>query len=146
MDEARGVPISAIAGRLGEASIFSELSDRNLTGLAKLVRVETVAAGEAVVRRGEPGGGFYLILRGNVEVRSGSRRLASLGVGQFFGEMALLDNRPRSADVVATEPTVVGLLGREEFDEFAESHPAVHKGMVMEMVRRLRKTDEALSE
>jgi CRP/FNR family transcriptional regulator, cyclic AMP receptor protein len=143
--DAQGIPVAAIADRLARASIFSELSERNLTALAKIVKVRRIGPGETIVRRGEGGLGFYLILSGEVEVRKGGRRLASLGTGQFFGEMALLDDHPRSADVVATQPSVVGVLSRWEFDAFAETHRGVHKGMVAELVRRLRKTDESLS-
>lgn len=140
------IPPSVIAGLLGQAPIFSELSDRNLKALAKEVAVRSVETGKPVVRRGEGGLGFYVILDGEVEVRKGTRTLARLGRGQFFGEMSLFDNQPRSADVVALRPTTFGVLSRWEFEAFAESHNGVYKGMMKELARRLRATDQSLSE
>jgi len=137
---------NAIAAVLGRAPIFSELSERHLKSLAREVLVRTLGPSEVVVKRGEGGLGFYLILSGEVEVRKGNRRLARLGPGQFFGEMALFDSQPRSADVVTTRPTAVGVLSRWEFDAFAESHQGVHKAMLVELARRLRETDQSLSE
>jgi CRP-like cAMP-binding protein len=140
------IPLAAIAGRLAEAPIFAELSDRNLKALAKAVKLRSLGPGEAVVHVGEAGLGFYVVLAGSVEVRKGSRALARLGPGQFFGEMALLDEMPRSADVVATQPSILGVLSRWEFDAFAETHRGVYKGMLKELARRLRATDRSISE
>ncbi len=136
----------AIADLLGRTPIFSELSEKNVKSLAKEVKVRYIEPGEFVVKRGEGGLGFYLILAGEVDVRKGSRSLAKLGAGQFFGEMALFDSQPRSADVVTTRPTAVGVLSRWEFEAFAETHPGVHKGMLLELARRLRETNKSLSE
>jgi CRP-like cAMP-binding protein len=144
--DVKDIPLSAIADRLAEAPIFSELSDRNLKALAKAVKLRSVGPGEVVVRVGEGGLGFYVLLSGGVEVRKGNRVLARLGPGQFFGEMALLDEQPRSADVVAAGPTIVGVLSRWEFDAFAETHRGVYKGMLKELARRLRATDRSLSD
>ena len=136
----------AIADLLGRTPIFSELSDRHLKSLAREVKVRYIEPQEFVVRRGEGGLGFYLILAGEVDVRKGSRSLAKLGAGQFFGEMALFDSQPRSADVVTTRPTAVGVLSRWEFEAFAETHHGVYKGMLHELTRRLRETNQSLSE
>ena len=76
-----------------------------------------------VVKRGDKGIGFYVVLDGAVQVRKGSTVLAKLGPGDFFGELALFDNKVRSADVVALEPTTVVTLSRWEFWGFASEHP-----------------------
>lgn len=140
------VSIATIAEALGRASILGELPDRHLRGLAKEVLVRDAAAGHTVIKRGDDGIGFYIILSGEVEVRRGNRVLARLGPGQFFGEMALFDDQPRSADVVATKATKFGVLSRWEFTGFAESHRGVYKGITKELARRLRETDQSLSE
>ena len=140
------VSIASIADALGRTSIFAELPDRHLRGLAKEVLVRDAGEGHAILKRGDGGIGFYIILSGEVEVRRGSRVLARLGPGQFFGEMALFDDQPRSADVVATRPTKFGVLSRWEFTGFAESHRGVYKGIVKELARRLRETNQSLSE
>jgi CRP/FNR family cyclic AMP-dependent transcriptional regulator len=84
------------------------------------------------------GVGFYLILDGRAEVRKGSRVLATLGRGQFFGEMSLIDEQPRSADVVAVSPTKCWALSSWAFDSIVKSNPEIALLMLKEMVKRLR--------
>jgi CRP/FNR family transcriptional regulator, cyclic AMP receptor protein len=139
-------PTSQIADRLGHVSILGSLSQRQLKKLAEWVKIVAYAEGEAIVKRGEGGIGLFLILDGGADVRRGNRRLAHLGVGQFFGEMTLFDGQPRSADVVASEPSKVAVLSRYEFWGFAEDEPKVLRGVLEEMTRRLRETNRALSE
>lgn len=131
---------------LENVPIFSTLSDRQLRGLAKDAAERNYAVGATVVSQGEKGIGFYLLLEGRVEVRRKGRRLAVLGPGHFFGEMALFDNEPRSADVVALEPTRCLVLSKWEFWGFAMSQPRMLRGMLEEMARRLGATNRALSE
>lgn len=99
-----------------------------------------------MVKQGEKGLGFYLLLEGQVEVRRKGRRLATLGPGEFFGEMALFDDQPRSADVVALQPTRCLVLTKWEFWGFAMNQPRMLRGMLAEMARRLAETDRSLSE
>ncbi len=139
-------PASPLAERLGKVPILASLSQRQLRALAKWVKVLAYAEGETMVKRGEGGIAMYLILEGSAEVRRGSRRLATLGVGQFFGEMTLFDDQPRSADVVALRPSKCAVLSRWEFWGFALSQPTLLRGMLEEMTSRLRETERALSE
>ncbi len=131
---------------MGAAPIFSGLSDRQLKSIARTAKILSYATGARIVQQGEPGIAMYLVLRGSVEVRQGARVLARLNAGQFFGEMTLVDEQPRSADVVAVDPTECAVLSRWEFWGFARTEPEVLEGMMREMARRLRATDKALSE
>ena len=131
---------------LERVPIFSVLSDRQLRTLAKDALERTYAEGATVVKQGDKGVGFFLILEGRVEVRRKGRRLASLGTGDFFGEMALFDNEPRSADVVASQATRVLVLSKWEFWGFAMGQPRMLRAMLEEMARRLGATNRALSE
>jgi CRP/FNR family transcriptional regulator, cyclic AMP receptor protein len=135
-----------VAGMMGAAPIFSGLTDRQLKSLAKTAKVLSYPAGTRIVKQGEPGIAMYLLLSGSVEVRQGTRVLAQLRAGQFFGEMTLVDEQPRSADVVAVGPTECAVLSRWEFWGFARTEPEVLEGMMREMARRLRATDKSLSE
>ena len=131
---------------LENVPIFSSLTDRQLRNLAKDAVERTYAEGDTVVKQGDKGVGFYLLLDGKVEVRRKTRRLASLGPGDFFGEMALFDQEPRSADVVASQPTRCLVLSKWEFWGFAMGEPKMLRGMIEEMARRLNATNKALSE
>lgn len=139
-------PTTQIAEQLEKVSIFETLPARRLKGLAKWVKVVDFDAGETIVKRGQGGVGLYLILDGSAEVRRGTRSLARLGAGQFFGEMTLFDNQPRSADVLASRPSKLAVLTKWEFWAFALSEPTVLRGILEEMARRLRETNQALSE
>lgn len=135
-----------LAKRLKKISILGALSDAQLKTLAKWTEVVAFEKGETVVKRGDRGNGLYLILDGSADVRRGSRSLARLGAGQFFGEMSLFDNLPRSADVVAMQPSKMAVLQKYEFWGFAASQPGVVLNVLEEMSRRLRAADEALAE
>ena len=145
---AAGAPRSPsdIAGLLGKAPIFATLTERQLRSLAKTTKVVSFPSGARVVKQGDSGIGFYLLLQGEAEVRQGQRVLAHLGPGQFFGEMTLLDEQPRSADVIATSPAECAVLSRWEFWGFAKSEPEVLQSVLREMARRLRETNLSLSE
>src|SRR5207244_13561468 len=85
--------------------LFSGLNERQLKAIVKSSKERSFKKGEAIVREGESRVGFYLIVGGSAEVRRDGRALTKLARGQFFGEMGLLDQQPRSAAVVALEHT-----------------------------------------
>lgn len=126
--------------------MFSGLSERQLRGLARDAKERAYAEGSVVVKQGDVGAGFYLLLDGRVDVRRKGRRLATLGAGQFFGEMALFDEQPRSADVVAVAPTRCLILTKWAFWAFANGQPAVLRGILQEMAHRLSETNRSLTE
>lgn len=122
---------------LEKAPLFSGLSERQLKRLAKFVKVRTIPADTFVVKQGEKGIGFYLVLEGTLVVRRSGRAIARLGPGDFFGELALFDDRQRSADVVTDGPVTVVVLSRWEFWGFASDYPGVLRTILQEMARRL---------
>lgn len=137
-------PTSQLVARLKKVSILGALSPSQLKSLAKWAKVVGYDAGETVVKRGDRGNGLYLILEGAAEVRRGEHRLARLGVGQFFGEMSLFDDLPRSADVVTVQPSKLVALSKWEFWGFASSEPSVVLRILEEMSRRLRAANRAI--
>ncbi len=138
-------PTAELAKRLKSVSILGALSPAQLKSLAKWASVLEFDAGETVVRRGDKGDSLYLILDGSADVRRGSRRLAQLGRGQFFGEMSLFDHQPRSADVVTRTPSKLAVLQNWEFWGFAAGQPQVVLRILEEMSRRLRAANNALA-
>jgi CRP-like cAMP-binding protein len=142
--QARGDPETVRL--LQHVPIFAGLTPRQAGSMARDGKERTYPVGSVVVREGDEGQAFYLLLEGKVEVRRKSRRLATLGPGQFFGEMALFANQPRSADVVAVEPTRCLILARWEFWGFAMNQPKVLRTIIEEIARRLGETNKSLSE
>ena len=131
---------------LQSTPLWSSLTKQDLKMVVKLSRERTFESGHTIVSKGEGGIGFYLILEGAVEVRSNKKTLSRLGPGQFFGEMSVLDNQPRSADVVAVERSRVLVLSAWSFRSLISDNPRIAFKMLQEFVRRLRDTDKSLSE
>jgi putative ABC transport system ATP-binding protein len=104
---------------LKQVDLFRDLTPRTLTEVADRMFREDYPAGTAVIRQGDVGDKFYLIRKGQVEVevtRDGQANIvATLGEGNFFGEMALLNDAPRNATVRTQEDTVLYALGKDDF-------------------------------
>jgi CRP/FNR family cyclic AMP-dependent transcriptional regulator len=139
---------------LRRAGIFAELPDEDVAALAKLARVAMYPAGDEIIEEGaefdEETDGIFVVVDGAVEVRPGpkdgseGRLLVKLGPGEFFGEMALLDGRPRSASVVATDDTQCLVLHRWDFLRELRKNPEIAVGMLSVLSGRIRATNEAL--
>jgi len=104
--------------------LFSELDAAEIADVMRLLRAQQVEAGAAIVRRGEPGHSMYFIARGEVEVDLPKER-TRLGVGQFFGELAVLRRTRRSADVVALTRTSLLVLEAHDLRALMERDPRI---------------------
>jgi CRP/FNR family transcriptional regulator, cyclic AMP receptor protein len=132
-----------LASRLVAVPLFAGLDDRELKTIAESGREVSFEAGKKILQQGERGLAFLLILDGSVEVNKDGKRLAKLGKGQFFGEMTVIDDQPRSADVVAIEPTTCFGLTAWSFDAVIGSNPSIAKQIMKELVRRLRQVENS---
>ena len=104
---------------------------------------KTVQAGAKLVEKGGTGAGFYLILEGKAEVIANGEKLAEFGAGDFFGELAVIDGAPRTADVVALTDTTCIVVSQWAMRSIISSHAEIALSMLEELARRLRATDEA---
>lgn len=137
---------SVLVAALRKVSIFSKLEDKQLKTIAKGGTVLTYPAGKLIVEEGSPGVGFNLILEGRVKVRKGKKTLAELKDGDFFGEMSLFYDQPRTATVEAvTDTRCLGVTGWA-LGGMIHAHPDIALGMLKEMAGRLKKTSEAMTE
>jgi len=134
-----------IAGLIAKAPLFSRVTKKGLAAIAEKAVSKEFAAGTKIVSAGTTGTGFYLILSGGAEVLREGKVVAKFGVGDFFGEMALIDGAPRSADVVATEDTVCLVISLWALKGIIAVTPEIAVEMLEELVQRLRKTEHALS-
>lgn len=141
--------------KLAEVPLFSDLSAATLAGLDEVLEERSMAAGELLCEEGSTGHECFFIIEGTVNVskiidREDGREkvLATLKAGDFFGEMALLEDAPRSANVRATAPTKVLVLSRENFWALLnrEADVAVRMlfGIIGTIVARLRRTSTEL--
>ena len=109
---------------VGGVPLFAPLSVAAKEHVAARLTKVDVAAGEVVVRAGEPGDRFYVVADGQLEISNGAQGKA--GAGDFFGEIALLRDVPRTATVKATAPSHLYALEREDFLAAVTGHSAVH--------------------
>ena len=123
---------------LAEVPLFEGLSKRHLRRIAKLARIRRFADGSAMVRIGDTGRTFYVLLDGGAKVGRPGRRPLRLGPGAFFGEMALLDDSPRSADVVAEGEVLALTIDRPGFTKLLRSEPALSQALLRTLAARLR--------
>lgn len=126
---------------LANVRMFSSLNRKELSLVAKAADVVTIKAGNVVVEEGSPGHEFFLILDGEASVKRGKRKIATLGAGSYFGEMALLDRGPRSATIVADSDLRLVVLGQREFMGLLDQVPALSHKLLVAMATRLREAD-----
>jgi CRP-like cAMP-binding protein len=130
--------------------LFREVPPHHLRELARFARSETFAPGEVIVRIGDPGSTLYIVRSGRVSVvrehQSGSEMaLATLGPGEFFGELSIFDGEKRSATVVALEETSTVTLGRFDLVRVVSGNPQIGLSLLKSMSARLRATDDRLA-
>jgi len=129
---------------------FSGLDGRLLDKVARSGHIRSYRQGEAIVRAGDVGLGMYGILTGKVkverEVDGVPRQVAELGPQQFFAEIAIIDDKPRSATVIATEDTECLLLTRDSFLSLARKHPELTLRLAKVLALRLRATQAELAQ
>jgi CRP-like cAMP-binding protein len=118
--------------------LFMGMTDRSLKSIAELARETSFHAGAVLVREGEPGESFVVILSGSATVEQGGQTLNRLRGGDFLGEIALIDGGPRTATVTATEPIAALVIDRSGFRRLMDEHPVVRHDLVSALTRRLR--------
>ena len=128
-----------VVAQLERVPLFSECSQRDLQTIARVVKDIDHPAGTVIAREGDPGIGLFVITKGTADVSIGGRKKVTLGPGDFFGEIALLDGGPRTATVTAVSD--VSLLGLTEwvFRGLMQEHPSIALKTLQQMAGRLRR-------
>jgi CRP/FNR family transcriptional regulator, cyclic AMP receptor protein len=123
---------------LGSVGLFEGLSQKELTQVHRQAREGEFSAGDVIVTEGETGVGFHLILSGRAKVLAGKRTIATLGPGDFFGELSLIDRGPRTATVVANTPLKTLSLVSWEFLPMLDRNPSIARKLLIAITGRLR--------
>src|SRR5689334_6375623 len=134
---------------LRSVPLFASLDDEAASDLRNLLEVRHFQEATPLFRSGDKGDAMFLIESGRIRISihdaDGSEvTLAELARGDFFGEMAILDGNPRSADATIIEPARLAVLSRENFLAFVHRKPDVALRMLSAVTHRLRRTDELL--
>jgi CRP/FNR family cyclic AMP-dependent transcriptional regulator len=122
---------------LKKAPLFEGLSRKELTQLARVSEDLEVPAGEVLCKEGETGQEFFVIVDGKVEVTRKGRRVTARGGGDFFGEIALLEQVPRTATVTAKTPLRFFVLTGRDFRRLLDENPGVERKVLRALARRL---------
>jgi CRP/FNR family transcriptional regulator, cyclic AMP receptor protein len=136
---------------LAKVGLFSGLAEDELEGLAALMRPRAYARDEVIYLKGDPGTAFYIIASGKVKIALTSPDgkeliIRRLGPGDFHGELALLDDQPRSADAVATEQSVLLVLQRDAFRQFLNTHCDAATKLLATVSQYLRRNAEIIQD
>ncbi len=137
--------MSEIESALRDAGLFSGVDARTVSRVARQGTLRSYAPGEVIIRQGDAASAFYLILKGRVAVaQEANGQVNQLGTqepGSFFGEMALIEDHPRTASVTAIEPTECFLMVAWEFTALMHEHPSVTEALLRELITRIHRRE-----
>ena len=123
---------------LRRVPLFTGVKPKELKKLDRRMTERTFNEGDTITTQGESGIGFFVIEDGNATVSIGGKIIRTLGPGEHFGEVALIDSGPRSATIVATTDLRCRAMSAWEFKPFVEEHPEVAWALLETLVGRLR--------
>jgi len=130
---------------LKRVPLFEGLSRGDLEQIEQNSEEVDVPAGQVLTREGAAGSEFFVIIDGTVSVDHAGTTVRTLGAGDFFGEIALLDDSPRTATATAASPTKLLILSRREFKSLMDGHPTIEACVLRCLVERIRVHDPSFA-
>ncbi len=136
---------------LSRVTLFVSLNEEDRDRLAGMMSQQPLEKGEVLFRKGSEGNALYIVKKGKIKISLPSKDgdeiiLTVFSKGDFFGEMALLDGMPRSADAMALEPSQLYVLNRRDFLEFLKNNDQAVESILYSLSMRLRRTDDLLED
>jgi CRP-like cAMP-binding protein len=128
--------------QLASVPLLAGLEPRVRRRLAEVGKRRTYGADEEIVREGSTGTALYILLSGEARVEQDGREIGRLAAGDFFGELALIEEHPRSATVLAATDTDCLLFPAWEFTALLEEHPEVAVPILRVLIRRLHRSEQ----
>ena len=119
------------------APLFSECSRKHLNEIAEIADEIDLAEGMELTKEGRPGREFFVLIDGTADVKRGNRRINQMGAGDFFGEISLITQRPRTATVVATSPVRALVITDRSFRRLLEHQPDIQGKVMSALAARL---------
>jgi CRP-like cAMP-binding protein len=117
--------------------LFSQFSRRELAEVAMMADEVDIRAGKELTKQGSPGREFFVLVEGQADVLRDGRKIFTLGRGDFFGEIALIAKRPRTATVVATTPATVLVVTERSFRQLLERFPSMQTKVLQALADRV---------
>jgi CRP-like cAMP-binding protein len=134
--------MSEVIDHLSAVPLFRGLPESAMEAVAGLASETRFADGETVTREGDEGDAFFVVVDGRLDVSRNGMTLRELGPGDFLGEIALIDGRPRTATVTASGPVKSLVIRRPQFLELMDRYGAVRLGVLMALTERVRSDEE----
>ena len=122
--------------------MFASCTTEQIDHLAQLGDAITKTDGDIIVREGDTGDTFFVVTSGKVRVTRGDREIASIGAGDYFGELALFDPAPRNATITAIGPVSLVSLSRTAFTAALDEMPSLRDALLQGMARRIHQLDQ----
>ena len=119
--------------------LFAELAESDIQQVARLLRSKIVGEGEKIIVQGALDRDVFIVKSGSVQIQQGERILATLGAGSILGELAAIDQAPRSASVIAAEPCHIYRLPAAAFLALLDERFEIAQGIITVLCRRLRR-------
>jgi CRP/FNR family transcriptional regulator, cyclic AMP receptor protein len=129
---------------LAAVPLFEGLPKRHLKRLANLSEVSDFMADHTIVREGDPGDAFYVVLAGQAKVITNGKVVNRVRPGDHFGEISLLDGGPRSATVTPETPMTLLILTRQNFRKALKDDPDIARRLLESLARQVRRTTRTL--
>ena len=130
---------------LKRVPLFKDLSKHDIEQVGQLTEEVDVPAGQVLTREGAPGSEFFVILDGSVRIDVNGDTVRTMEAGDFLGEIALVDDGPRTATAVTTTPAKLLVLGRREFRALMDDYPSIEHSVMHCLVERLRSSDHSFA-
>ena len=130
---------------LKSVDLFSRIPGEDLAQVASIAQEITFEQGDTIIQEGEMGDSLFLMIEGQVLVHRQGKEITKLGERESFGEMALLDNEPRSASVTATTDVTCLKVERDDFYDLMSEKIEIAHGIIRTLTHRLREADQKLS-
>ena len=127
---------------LKKVPMFSNLSNRQLIEIAKHAQQVSVKAGEVLAKQGSKGWEFFFVVEGKAQVRKNGKSIRQLTSGDFFGEISLIDNEPRTANVIADTDMMLLVVDTRSFDHLLEAIPGLQKKIILALCRYIRMAEK----
>lgn len=121
--------------------LFSECSAKEIRSISAVADPVTVPAGRELVKEGTVGRELYLVVSGKATVTRKGKTVATLGPGSHFGELSLLDRRPRNATVTSKTDMELFVIGQRQFNALLETIPTLSRKLISAMAARMREQD-----
>ncbi len=139
----------SVASTLSEVPLFLQLRESDIAGLANVTQERSYPKNSLILFADDPSDALYVVLSGQVKIVLGAEDgreviLSIHGEGEFFGEMSLIDDEPRSAHVIAMESAKLLILRRDDFNRCLREMPEIATGLLRALCRRLRQADSMI--